>query len=325
MKTTKTFHRRFLLACFGFAVITLLVCNADTFGQGSPTNNVDEWVRIESPGKEFSVGIPASGYLVDNEDDSFRVIYENKDRSFTVTMDKMDDAKEKFRRWSEYYEDRDKRYRVVKSGDFLERFYESSSDDNEWHTFWVQVASARGIFHVSLRTRQADIDIAMRSLRSIRLGGKQIFDPAITNPVESRTIAIDSLKTDDIVLKALAEPEPKNLVMEKDLGDTGILDNDKRPYSRRIVILRKPKASFTQTAFSKNINGTVKLRATFLANGTIASIVLVRSLYKDLDQKAFEAARKIKFLPPEIDGKPVDITVYFDYNFTILPSRTPGQ
>jgi TonB family protein len=315
MKTTKTFHRRFILACFGFAVITLVVCNADTFGQGSLTNNVDEWVRIQSPAKEFSVGMPATGYLFDNEDGKFKVIYENGDRSFSVIMEKMGDARERFRAWAREYEEKDKRYRIFKSGDFLERFLERHSEMGDWHSFWVQVASPRGLYHVNISTKEADSDIGMRMLRSIRLDGKQIFDAAIANPSESQTITIDSLKVSDIVLKALAQPDPSDIVLETDLGDTKKADPEKRTYSRHTVVLRKPTAVYTDRAIRKNIYGTVKLKVICLANGTIGSIVLVRSLDKDLDRKAFEAARRIKFIPPEVDGKPVDVTLYFEYGF----------
>jgi TonB family protein len=65
------------------------------------------------------------------------------------------------------------------------------------------------------------------------------------------------------------------------------------------------------------VQGTVKLRVTLLASGNIGAIELVVSLGAGLDQAAFEAARSIKFLPAEIDGKPVDVTMNFEYGFTI--------
>jgi TonB family protein len=275
-------------------------------------------VRIESPQKELSVGMPAAGYLVDNHDGEFQIIYENKDRSVSVNMVKMAQAQENFRSWSRVYEAKDKRYRVFKSGEFLERFLESRSETSDWHTFWVQVASPRWIYHVNIRTREADNDIAMRFLRSIRLGGKQIFDAAVANPPESQTLAIESLKTSDIILKAIAQPDPIGLVMESDLTGTDKPNTAERPYSRHVIVVRKPKAVYTDRARRKNVNGTVKLKVVLLANGTIGSIVILKSLDKDLDQKAFEAACKIKFIPPEIDDKPVDVTLYFDYGFETI-------
>ena len=59
------------------------------------------------------------------------------------------------------------------------------------------------------------------------------------------------------------------------------------------------------------------LRVTLLANGSIGRIALTKSLDQDLDRQAFAAAKQIKFIPAEMDGKPVDTTVQVSYSFSI--------
>ena len=59
------------------------------------------------------------------------------------------------------------------------------------------------------------------------------------------------------------------------------------------------------------------LYITFLADGTIGSIVVSKPLDTDLDRQAFNAAKQIKFLPAGINGKPVDSSRYISYGFEI--------
>ena len=88
---------------------------------------------------------------------------------------------------------------------------------------------------------------------------------------------------------------------------------DETIYSRSLIVLRKPKAAYSR----KSVEGIVRLRVTFLPDGTLGQITLLRSLHKDLDKSAFDAAKKIKFLPAEIDGKPVEVSRIFEYGFDI--------
>ena len=54
-----------------------------------------------------------------------------------------------------------------------------------------------------------------------------------------------------------------------------------------------------------------------LADGTIGPIKLVKSLDRGLDNEAFKAAKRVKFLPSEIAGKPVDRSREIQYTFSI--------
>lgn len=84
-----------------------------------------------------------------------------------------------------------------------------------------------------------------------------------------------------------------------------------------LKILSKPRVSYTDEARKNQVQGTVTLRITFLANGTIGTISTVSGLPDGLTEKAKEAAKMIKFTPATKDGKPVTVTKQIQYSFTL--------
>ncbi|MFM9904497.1 MAG: energy transducer TonB [Pyrinomonadaceae bacterium] len=84
-----------------------------------------------------------------------------------------------------------------------------------------------------------------------------------------------------------------------------------------IAIVTKPKPAYTYAARQSNIQGTVILRTTFLRNGGIGSISVVKELGLGLTEEAVIAAKKIAFLPATVDGKPINVTKQIEYTFSI--------
>lgn len=84
-----------------------------------------------------------------------------------------------------------------------------------------------------------------------------------------------------------------------------------------VQILSKPRANYTNEARQQQIQGTVILRVTFLANGTIGGITTVKGLGGGLTEQAIIAARNIKFEPAKRGGVPYSVTKTIEYNFNI--------
>jgi TonB family protein len=82
-------------------------------------------------------------------------------------------------------------------------------------------------------------------------------------------------------------------------------------------IVSKPRANYTDTARQNQVQGTVTLRVTFLANGQIGSISPVSGLPYGLTEQAIAAARSIRFEPQMVNGNPVAVTKQVQYSFTI--------
>lgn len=82
-------------------------------------------------------------------------------------------------------------------------------------------------------------------------------------------------------------------------------------------ILSKPRAKYTDFARFFDIQGSVRLKVTFLSTGEIGSIQAVRKLPLGLTAEAVEAARQMRFEPSRRDGKPISVTKLVEYSFTI--------
>jgi TonB family protein len=84
-----------------------------------------------------------------------------------------------------------------------------------------------------------------------------------------------------------------------------------------LVIVAKPRARYTDEARNANLQGTVALRVTLLANGGIGSIVVVKELPYGLTEQAIAAAKKVVFLPKRVNGYPMSVSKTIEYNFNI--------
>lgn len=84
-----------------------------------------------------------------------------------------------------------------------------------------------------------------------------------------------------------------------------------------LKLLSKPSPQYTDAARQNNVQGSIRLRVTFLANGTIGSISPINSLPNGLTEQAIAAARRIKFEPAKRNGIAVNTTKTIQYNFSI--------
>jgi len=84
-----------------------------------------------------------------------------------------------------------------------------------------------------------------------------------------------------------------------------------------IKILSKPRPGYTDSARQANIQGTVILRVTFMANGSVGGISAVKGLPSGLTEQAIAAARRISFQPATLNGVPQNVTKQIEYTFSI--------
>jgi TonB family protein len=77
-------------------------------------------------------------------------------------------------------------------------------------------------------------------------------------------------------------------------------------------ITSQPRANYTDAGRTNNVNGVVRLKVTFQANGQIGGISVVSGLPYGLTEQAIAAARNIKFVPG-----PSTISKTVEYRFTL--------
>jgi TonB family protein len=82
-------------------------------------------------------------------------------------------------------------------------------------------------------------------------------------------------------------------------------------------VLAKPEPAYTESARQAQVTGTVVLRAVFASDGTVKHFLVVKGLPFGLTEASVKAARKIKFIPATIDGRPVSMFIQLEYNFDL--------
>ena len=95
------------------------------------------------------------------------------------------------------------------------------------------------------------------------------------------------------------------------------VENDVSDSTSVLFISSKPKAQYTDAARREHVEGAVVLRVTFLANGTIGGVYVIKGLGLGLNNEAIHAARQITFHPKTINGRPTSVTRTVQYNFNI--------
>jgi len=84
-----------------------------------------------------------------------------------------------------------------------------------------------------------------------------------------------------------------------------------------LKILSKTRPGYTDIARIYNIQGTVTLRVTFLANGTIGSVTPVSGLPLGLTNSAINAAKQMRFEPAKKDNVPYTVTRQVQFSYTL--------
>lgn len=104
-------------------------------------------------------------------------------------------------------------------------------------------------------------------------------------------------------------------------GDRGGIPGGPPPSVKKVttamVITSKPRPNYTDEARTNNVQGTVRLRVTFLASGQIGSVSPVTTLPHGLTEQAIAAARNIRFEPMKVNGVPQNVTKQVEYTFSI--------
>jgi len=82
-------------------------------------------------------------------------------------------------------------------------------------------------------------------------------------------------------------------------------------------LISKPEPSYSEEARRSLITGRVLLRTVFAADGTVKHLMILESLPYGLTERAVDAARKIKFSPATLNGRPVSMFMYLEYDFML--------
>ncbi|HEX5082706.1 MAG TPA: energy transducer TonB [Blastocatellia bacterium] len=83
------------------------------------------------------------------------------------------------------------------------------------------------------------------------------------------------------------------------------------------TILYRERAKYTEQARLNKVQGTVLLTIVFGADGRIQDIRTIRGLPDGLTETSIEAAKKIRFHPAVLNGKPVGVRATLEFTFNL--------
>lgn len=86
----------------------------------------------------------------------------------------------------------------------------------------------------------------------------------------------------------------------------------------KVRLIAKPAPSYPYEARQREVTGTVVLRAVFASDGSVKHILVVQGLPGGLTEQAVAAARRIKFIPANLNDKPVSMFMQLEYYFNLF-------
>jgi TonB family protein len=274
------------------------------------------WTTIVSDNGDLSFSVP-SDFLVhkDNERDQISLRAGLDDTSFRITLEKAWAGKETLKGVSKNLDDPPAKVTQAALGKFDIATYEF-----EKNTFdlAIYLASSSRYYSLRISSRTRDDKTVQKFLQSILLDKSPLFKSEGTGPdTTEKTVSTKDLKTTELVAEVLKRKptEKKDIKLTSIANDGGTIDRNF--YSRPLWILQKPMAPYTDDARQRNIQGKVVLFVEFKASGDVGDIRVVKGLAGGLTENVARAVKQIKFLPAEIDGKPVDSFRLLQYGFSI--------
>jgi hypothetical protein len=273
-----------------------------------------KWTTLASKKGDFSVAIPSDLIAYkDNDASEMRFYAGTHGSSFILTFSNTSDAKTRLYKMRGRNKDETgiNRYKIE---DFE---IDIRTIDKSLHTVSMYLASQKGFYSLVIKSRNAeDVDLAT-CLRSILVNGRPMIkrgEGAV--PRSETSLVADSIETSDVVRLALNHKQSRKIEIDSAAED--LTPKDEVFFSHPAVLLNRPIPGLPNVLADRRIARFVKVSVLLRGDGDIGKITVLSGLIDEYAKAAIEAAKKIKFVPAEIDGKPVDHEEIVEYSFTSL-------
>lgn len=279
----------------------------------------EKWTKIVSPKNDLTVLIPGD-FLVDNEDGEYHIYAYLNEVRINLSVQNDGQAKSRLKMMRQFPYPTEAQVTQFTLDDFIGDTYVFGNKKDSKNTFSMSMyfASSKAFYILSISSKIKNNPTLEKFLYSVRLNKTPLIkqENSINQDTE-KGVSLASLETSLIILEALRKKDsekPKVIYISEDEQEK---KTEETKYSRPLTILRKPQAKYTDSGRQNSTQGKIRLKIIFKADGQIGDIIVLQKLSNGLTKEAINAARKIKFLPAEIDGKAVDSTKIVEYQFTI--------
>jgi hypothetical protein len=296
------------LSTVTLAIIALFTLHASAQSDGA-------WVRLASLNGEVEMVVPTSG-LVLQEKDKSDVSLDLKDAWFTVHVAKREDAKGYVNRMK-FPNEEGSTVESRRIGSFPAKI--RTIDLEKYFAASVYVASKTHYYFFSSSAQSKENPAVKRFLANLKVGGEYVFPNTTHDPgplAQSETLKIEQLRMNQAVIDSFSKPDasPRSFQFGKVNPPSREFDAG---YTRRLFLTGKPKPTYTDSARTANKEGRIYATVEFRADGTIGAVLVDPRLDRSLAVNVANVIAKIKFVPAEIDGKPITVTKHVHYEFDI--------
>lgn len=311
---------------FPQSLILIFVLAFSLFGQVDPNPEV-KWSILEPGGDAFSVETPSAMTVNRMKIDSKRttLLYagEHERRYFFVAVD-FPGSEGFFSVVERFIEE----YANAEPGPIVEGAtseYQFKGLDNFYHHIIQTKTSAKIYTFHALSPKENDPMVA-RFVHSAKIAGKELLPPpelAAQLRQEAEVPNVDNRSKNSSSANAA---EPNSAGSGAGSGSTQTAtgtnaanesSNNKANENRNLRVRTKPRPEYTRFARAYLLSGTVVIRATFMLNGTVGNVEVVRGLPFGLSDEAIKAAKAMKFDPAIRRGNPATVIRTIEYAFTI--------
>jgi TonB family protein len=203
----------------------------------------------------------------------------------------------------------------------------SKGDSSAWHYLGLSFIQQGNLKEAREALGKA-IDLRNRSI-NLEFSGKEgewrddqlvNFKTLLADQIESQSKVLETftdkqaVRTGELALertRVRADCVEQNIRLVD--GHTVLRKNDLR--IERARVLSKPEPGYPESARRERVNGTVILKAMFVADASVQFIELVKSPDSRLTEAAIRAAQLIRFRPETICGKPISSPIRLEYRF----------
>lgn len=276
------------------------------YGQPAP-----EWETLSSEKGDMLMSLPKDPVVIRRE--SMVWIEASAGQcAFTVVRDKFNDPGSYIKEMK-FQGQNTAPLENLQRGSFVVKRWDREQDG----TYAVYIfAGSRSTYYSVVAAAPSRSDPLIKNfLDSIVLDGQPLYGgpPPSAASAPAKTI-IEKLKTSPVVEAALNRKCSNKL--EYGYARPGQQFTDHNIYSRRLIIVSKPRAQEAQFQAFTGYRGKVVLRLLFGADGCLGPALVISEMTdKSKTWDALRAATQIRFLPAEVNGKPTDSYKNVDYEF----------
>ncbi|MCU1290545.1 MAG: TonB family protein [Acidobacteria bacterium] len=275
----------------------------------------DNWIRIQSDNGEFSIEVPKfstyffdkDGFSTSNNSKSYQLKNMHMLNSYQQGsllsfeayetgkggLEAIIEADKQIGNYSEFDRSGVRIKQLIRKADgyyFIRQYFNSK----------------KFIYILTAASRTSETAATKRFLDSL------IFNPDLKTPVNPNIPVFSGIKPTNVVIEFIKKSDKS----EKNIATQANTDAAKENPSK-LTVMHRPRAGYIDSARMKAVQGTIKLRTTFSAEGYISKIEVHKTLPEGLLRQSIFAALRIKFIPQEENGQPTDVTKFIEYRFEI--------